>query len=119
MPSRTERAPRACPIDRALRILGDRWSLVVIREVFRGNHRFEEIYARSGAPRDILAGRLRRLVDEGILERRPYNESATRFEYHLTSKGASLRTVLLALGEWGEENVPGPNAPWRDVFELS
>lgn len=116
MPSRTPAEPRACPIDRTLQLLGDRWSLLVIREVMYGQRRFEAIFHGTGAPRDVLTVRLRRLVEAGLLRKRPYNESGTRFEYHLTAKGLSLRPVLIALGEWGETQLPDQEAPWRELM---
>lgn len=115
MPSRTIPEPRICPIDRALQLLGDRWTLLVIREVMYGQRRFESVFHRTGAPRDVLTARFRLLVEAGLLERRPYNESHTRFEYHLTAKGLALRPVLLALGEWGEAELPAAEAPWREL----
>jgi DNA-binding HxlR family transcriptional regulator len=113
MPSSAESSPRVCPIARAVDLLGDRWSLLVLREVFYGTRRFEGILAMTGAPRDILAGRLTRLVENGLLERRPYNQGGSRFEYYLTAKGLAARPILIALGEFGETQLPDPAAPWR------
>jgi DNA-binding HxlR family transcriptional regulator len=113
MPSNTVPSPRSCPIARSAELLGDRWTLVVLREVFYGVHRFEGFVAMTGAPRDILTGRLAKLVDHGLLERRAYNPSETRFEYHLTRKGLATRPILVALGEFGETELPDANAPWR------
>jgi DNA-binding HxlR family transcriptional regulator len=115
MPSRTVPSPRSCPIARAVELLGDRWSLLVLREVFYGTHRFEGFVAMVGAPRDVLAGRLARLVERGLLERRPYNAGGTRFEYHLTRKGLATRPILVALGEFGETELPDADAPWRKL----
>lgn len=113
MPSNTVPSPRNCPIARSLDLLGDRWTLLVLREVFYGTHRFEGFVTMIGAPRDILSGRLGRLVDHGLLVKRPYNPSGTRFEYHLTRKGLATRPILVALGEFGEAELPDSNAPWR------
>jgi DNA-binding HxlR family transcriptional regulator len=113
MPSKTTPSPRSCPIARALELFGDRWTLLVLREVFYGVHRFEGFVAMTGAPRDILSGRLARLVDGGLLSKRPYNEGGTRFEYHLTRKGLASRPILIALGEFGETELPDADAPWR------
>jgi DNA-binding HxlR family transcriptional regulator len=114
----TEKTRRQhCPIARALELLGDRWTLVALREVFYGNRRFQGIAARTGAPRDILTSRLGRLVDAGVLDRTPYNDAGTRFEYVLTERGLAVRSILLALGEFGETQLPdrlGPDASWRE-----
>ena len=115
MPSKSVAGPRACPIDRALRVVGDRWSLLVLREVMYGQRRFEQVAAQTGVPRDVLTSRLRKLVDEGLLEKRPYNAGATRFEYRLTGKGLALRPVIVALGEWGESQLPDVPVRWRGL----
>jgi DNA-binding HxlR family transcriptional regulator len=94
--------PRACSIAASLAVIGEKWSLLVIRELAIGNHRFEGIASKTGAPRDILASRLRRLEAEGIVERRRYQEKPERHEYWLTGAGNELRPILLALGEWGD-----------------
>jgi len=80
--------------------VGDRWSLLAVREVNLGNHRFSQIARNTGAPRDRLAARLKSLVGAGILERQEYE--ASRFEYHLTQAGRELRNVLSSLRTWGE-----------------
>src|SRR4051812_7735238 len=108
-------SPRSCPIARALELFGDRWTLLILREVFYGTHRFEGFVAMTGAPRDILASRLARLVDGGLLSKRPYNAGGTRFEYHLTGKGLATRPILIALGEFGETELPDADAPWRKL----
>jgi DNA-binding HxlR family transcriptional regulator len=94
--------PRPCSIAAALGILGERWSLLAIREMSYGVHRFDQIVAFTGAPRDILAARLRRLEAEGIVERRQYSDRPARFEYHLTRAGHELLPILVALGQWGD-----------------
>ena len=87
----------------ALDILGERWSLLAIREIGYGVHRFARIAAYTGASRDILAGRLRKLESAGIIEGRQYSEHPPRFEYHLTEAGRDLLPVMLALREWGDK----------------
>src|ERR1700678_1430370 len=87
--------PRACSIARALDIVGEKWALLAVREVFLGNRRFDEMVHRTGAPRDTLAARLRTLVGAGILERRPYCERPARPEYHLTAAGRDLYPVIV------------------------
>ena len=98
---------------RTLEVVGDRWSLLVIREAFLGNHRFDAIQRRTGAPRDILAARLRKLVETGVLERRRYQERPPRDEYHLTAAGRELHPVITALRQWGDRHVSRRPAPPR------
>ncbi|MEO6703772.1 MAG: helix-turn-helix domain-containing protein [Jatrophihabitantaceae bacterium] len=93
---------RPCSVAAALEVVGDRWSLLVVREVMFGNHRFSEIAHGTGAPRDRLAARLKVLVESGVLERRQYQASPARWDYHLTARGRSLSAVLQALRQWGD-----------------
>jgi DNA-binding HxlR family transcriptional regulator len=99
--------PRACSIARTLEIVGEKWALLAVREVFLGNRRFDEMVRRTGAPRDTLAARLRTLVSAGILERRQYSEHPARYEYRLTEAGRDLHPVILALMRWGDEHLAG------------
>jgi DNA-binding HxlR family transcriptional regulator len=99
---RTPAQPRVCSIARTLDVVGEKWALLAIREVFLGNRRFDEMVRRIGAPRDTLAARLRVLVATGILERRQYSEHPARFEYHLTQAGRDLYPVILTLMRWGD-----------------
>ena len=94
--------PRTCSIARTLDLVGEKWALLAVREVFLGNHRFDEMVRRIGAPRDTLAARLRTLVAAGIIERRQYSEHPARFEYHLTDAGRELYPVILTLMAWGD-----------------
>lgn len=95
-------APRPCSVAAALEILGERWTLLAVREMSYGVHRFDRITAFTGASRDILAARLRKLEQHGIVERRQYNEHPPRYEYHLTDAGAELVPILRALHQWGD-----------------
>jgi len=95
--------PRPCSIAAALDVLGERWSLLALREMAYGVHRFARIAGFTGASRDILADRLRKLEDAGVVERRQYSEHPPRFEYHLTQAGRELFPVLLALRTWGDK----------------
>jgi DNA-binding HxlR family transcriptional regulator len=97
-----------CSIASTLERVGDRWTLLVIREAFLGARRFDVFQERLGIARNVLADRLGRLVDEGILERRRYQERPERFEYRLTEKGLDLWPVLVALLQWGDKHVLGP-----------
>jgi len=101
-PFRFEDLPgRPCPIAASLELVGERWSLLVIREVSLGNHRFSEIARGTGAPRDRLSARLSALVAAGVLERRPYSTAPPRSGYHLTAAGWDLMPALQALLQWG------------------
>jgi DNA-binding HxlR family transcriptional regulator len=93
-----------CTIGRALDILGEKWSIVVLREVFMGIRRFEDLRVRTNIPRQVLTNRLATLVDHGLLRRQPYQEPGrrSRDEYRLTQKGLDLYPVLAALLEWGD-----------------
>jgi len=94
--------PRICPIADALGLVGERYSLLVLRELSFGVHRFNDIRHNTGAPRETLAGRLRKLEDAGVIERRRYNEHPPRDEYVLTEAGTALVPVLRQLRIWGE-----------------
>jgi DNA-binding HxlR family transcriptional regulator len=103
--------PRDCSIARTLAIVGEKWALLAVREVFLGNRRFDEMIRRTGAPRDTLAARLRTLVGAGILERRQYDEHPARFEYLLTPAGRDLYPVMLTLMHWGDQYLAGAEGP--------
>jgi len=102
-----------CTIARAMAILGEKWTVVVLRESFTGVRRFEDIRARTGIPRQVLTDRLARLVDAGVLRRVPYREPGTRVreEYRLTDKGLDLYPVLVAVREWGDRYLADPEGP--------
>ena len=105
---------RPCSVAAALEILGERWSLLAVREIGYGVHTFAKIAGYTGASRDILADRLRKLEGAGIIERRPYSEHPPRYEYHLTQAGRELFPVLLALREWGDRwAVTAPSLEYR------
>jgi DNA-binding HxlR family transcriptional regulator len=103
--------PRACSIARTLDIVGEKWALLAVREVFLGDRRFDEMVRRTGAPRDTLAARLRTLVSAGILDRRQYSEHPARFEYHLTDAGRDLYPVIVTLMRWGDQYLAGDDGP--------
>jgi DNA-binding HxlR family transcriptional regulator len=106
-----KRSPRTCSVARTLDIVGEKWALLAIREVFLGVRRFEAMLANIGAPRDTLAARLRTLVAHGILERRQYSEHPPREEYFLTPAGRDLYPVILALMQWGDRHRPLETGP--------
>lgn len=96
----------ACSVARTLEVLGDRWTLLVLRDVLNGVHRFDDIQRHLGVARDVLTKRLAALVTEGVVERVAYQEpgSRRRFEYRVTPAGRDLRPVLLALIAWGDRH---------------
>jgi DNA-binding HxlR family transcriptional regulator len=94
---------RPCSLAAALDVLGERWSLLALREIGYGVHRFARIAGYTGASRDILADRLRKLESAGVIERRQYSEHPPRHEYHLTEAGRDLFPVILALYQWGDK----------------
>ena len=91
-----------CPVAHALELVGERWSLLIVRDVMNGHRRFGELQEALGIARNVLSSRLQRLVDEDILERRAYQANPERYEYFLTEKGKALAPVLKALQAWGE-----------------
>jgi DNA-binding HxlR family transcriptional regulator len=104
-----------CSIVRPLALLGDRWTLVLIRQAFAGIRRFEDFQSTLGISRSRLSDRLERLTAAGILSREPYKDNRTRFEYRLTEKGHDLYPVLMALREWGDKHMAedGPPVVYR------
>ncbi|AXK35267.1 transcriptional regulator [Streptomyces armeniacus] len=106
---------RECSIANALGVIGERWTLLALREVMLGVHRFDQIARNTGASRDILATRLRKLVEAGVLEKREYESRPRRYEYVATEAGRALRPILLNLMEWGDRYATDGPAPtvWR------
>lgn len=100
-----------CSIARSLELVGERWTILVIREVFFGRRKFGEMLSSLGIARNVLASRLDRLVDEGILERRAYSERPPRDEYFLTEKGLDLWPTIVTLMHWGDKHMPLPGGP--------
>jgi DNA-binding HxlR family transcriptional regulator len=97
--------PRVCSIDEAMRVLGEKWAMVAMRELTFGHHRFDEIVFNTGAPRDILAARLRTLEEAGLVVKRTYSERPVRYEYLLSASGENLFGVLHMIRDWGDRNV--------------
>ena len=100
-----------CSIAGTLGLIGERWTLLILRDVFNGKRRFSEMQRSMGVARNVLAARLDRLVEEGILERRPYSESPGRHEYFLTEKGLDLWPVLVSVMQWGDRHLDREGAP--------
>src|SRR3989442_3136542 len=92
-----------CSIARALEVVGERWTLLIIRDAFLGLRRFEQFQENLGIARNVLTDRLNRLVEEGILDRVRYSERPERYEYRLTKKGRELNIALTALRQWGDK----------------
>ncbi|TIC87499.1 helix-turn-helix transcriptional regulator [Nocardioides sp. GY 10113] len=99
-----------CSLGRAMAILGERWTVVVLREVFLGVRRFADIQRHAGIPRQVLTARLATLVEHGILHRVPYQDEGarTRHEYRLTEIGMELQPILLAITRWGDAHLADP-----------
>jgi len=102
---------RECSAANALEVVGERWALLALREVFFGVHRFDQIQRNTGASRDVLAARLRSLVAAGLLERVPYEQHPPRWEYVLTDTGRDLQAVLLTLMAWGDRHLAADGPP--------
>lgn len=100
--SRSDLAETICTVARTIEIVGDVWSLMVLREMFLGSRRFDELQQLSGASPLIVSRRLKRFEAEGIVERRLYSERPSRYEYRLTGKGRDLWPVIIALKGWGD-----------------
>jgi DNA-binding HxlR family transcriptional regulator len=110
---RTNLAAETCPIARSLNEIGDWWTLLIVREAFHGLRRFSEFQKCLGLAKNILVTRLRKMVSDGILERRPTSDGSGHSEYHLTEKGLRLRVVLIALRQWGEDNLFEEGEPMK------
>ena len=101
-------ARSACAIANSLDILGDKWSLLVVRDLLHGKHTYGELaLSPEGIPTNILADRLERLQSTGIVTRTPYQQHPVRYSYTLTPKGSALGEVLLAFVRWGKQHIPG------------
>lgn len=95
-----------CPVARTLSVVGDRWTLLIVRDCFLGLSKFDEFANSTGMTRHVLADRLGRLVEAGILEKRAYSQRPLRFEYVLTEKGRELGPALETLRDWGKRHMP-------------
>ncbi len=113
-PQQDAGGPRECSIAGALGLLGERWTLLVLRELVFGVHRFDAIATATGAPRDMLTRRLRSLEAAGVVGRHRYQDRPPRYEYHLTDLGRDAGEVLLALMAFGDRHVsPVPPVRWH------
>lgn len=107
----TELSREACPVARGLSVVGDRWTMLVLRELFLGVRRFDRMQERLGITRHVLADRLRKLEAAGTVRRELYQERPARHEYRLTESGQELYPVLAALMAWADRHVPPDGAP--------
>jgi DNA-binding HxlR family transcriptional regulator len=101
-----------CSIARALEVIGERWTLLVMREIFLGRRRFADLQRNTGIAKNILSDRLQTLVDQGLLTRRLYSEAPESYEYVPTTKGVDVVPVLVALLQWGDQYA-APGGPPR------
>ena len=107
-----------CSVARTVDVLGDWWTPMVLRSAFLGVRRFDDFIESLGTPRNVLAERLSRLCDEGILVKVPYQDRPTRHEYRLTEKGLALYPVMVAMLHWGNEWLEwGPDGPPVDLID--
>jgi DNA-binding HxlR family transcriptional regulator len=99
-----------CPVARAMSVIGDRWTILILRDCFRGKSRFEDFQKSLGITRHILAERLKRLVEAGVLEKAAYSQHPPRYDYVLTEKGRDFAPALRSLRDWGKAHMPRPEA---------
>lgn len=107
---RTDFGTMACSIARTFDVIGEPWSPLILRDVWVGLNRFDQLQADLGISRKVLTERLNHLVGEGVLERRPY-DNRPRYEYHLTEKGSELVDVLMVMVGWGDKWLAGDAGP--------
>lgn len=100
-----------CSLARSLAVIGDRWTLLILRDAFLRVRRFEDFQERLGIARRVLTERLASLVDDGVLEKVAYQQRPTRHEYRLTEKGLALYPVILSLVHWGDKYYAGKDGP--------
>jgi DNA-binding HxlR family transcriptional regulator len=111
MTQRTSTSEWPCPIAKAVDELGDGWTLLIMRDAFRGARRFDDFHRSLGIGRNILTERLRVLVDRGLLSKRPYSDHPPRYEYRLTDKGREVWPVLASMAAWSDQWLNGPEGP--------
>jgi len=103
-----------CPIACTLDLIGDKWTLLIIRDLFKGKRRYNQFYESSeGITTNILAERLQRLEKAGLVFKTPYQKRPVRYEYHLTDTGKTLDTVIWSMVEWANSQIPGTSKPKR------
>ncbi len=100
-----------CSVARTLDVVGEWWTLLIIRDAFRGTTRFDDFHASLGMARSVLTARLRKLTEQGVLERKAYSEHPPRYEYHLTDKGRALYPIIVSMLQWGDAWAQAPGGP--------
>jgi DNA-binding HxlR family transcriptional regulator len=105
----------ACSVAQCLEVVGEWWSMLLIRDAFLGVRRFDEFHERLGISRNVLTQRLTKLVEEGVLQKQPYQQNPPRYEYLLTDKGRDLWPVLTSMRQWGDRYA-APNGPHVRVY---
>jgi DNA-binding HxlR family transcriptional regulator len=118
--SRVERksfAEMDCSVAQCLEVVGEWWSMLIVRDAFLGVSRFDQFQARLGISRNILQQRLARLVDAGVLVRVPYSEHPPRYDYRLTDKGRDLWPVITAMRQWGDRHAAPEGPPVQVVHK--
>ncbi|MFD7027389.1 winged helix-turn-helix transcriptional regulator [Streptomyces sp. NPDC059917] len=112
-----EASTENCPVQRALDVVGEKWTLLILRDAVGGVRRFDDFHRHIGLSEAVLSDRLRKLTSAGVLKTSPYQEpgSRSRNEYRLTRKGWDLWPVLVALSQWGEAHALGPEGPVMEV----
>jgi DNA-binding HxlR family transcriptional regulator len=118
MVKRTSHKGASCPVARPLDAIGDRWSLLIVRDAFNGLRRFGDFQRSLGLAKNILAARLRNLLEHGILETAPASDGSAYQEYVLTEKGLGLFPLLVALGQWGGDHFFGASEPHMQLVDL-
>jgi DNA-binding HxlR family transcriptional regulator len=109
---------QVCSVARALEVVGERWTLLILRDAMLGVERFEDFQASLGIASNVLSSRLKLLSDKGVLERRPDDQRPGRPKYELTDKGRELAPALIVLMKWGDEYYPAPGGPPRLTLHL-
>jgi DNA-binding HxlR family transcriptional regulator len=110
-------ATAECPVARTADVIGDRWSLLIVRDVFDGIHRFSALQRSLGVAKNTLADRLRALVDHGVLAQQAASDGTAYSEYTLTDRGRQLFYIVVALRQWGEQNLFATDEPHSELRE--
>jgi DNA-binding HxlR family transcriptional regulator len=100
-----------CPVAQAMAVIGDSWTILILRDCFRGASKFDEFQRATGASRAIISDRLARLVEHGVMERIAYEKHPPRYDYRLTARGRALGPVMITLSNWAETHLPKPTRP--------
>ena len=108
---RNDYSNQSCSIAGALEVVGERWSLLIVRDILLGLRRFDELQGHLGIARNVLQARLTRLAEHGVIERVPYQQRPVRYEYRLTEKGLDLWPMIVALMKWGDRYAPPEGGP--------